>query len=340
MDVKSIVKLESIENKTIYNSLIADNGVLESKKTFSVVCDKNKKNKGNSKGFSSMSFKSRKGTKHSFKIDRLPKHGMPFKRVLGNITITENIPEEAIGKTAIITCDKNRWFLNVQQHIITKPEIQGKVNCVTVDPGVRTFATTFSSENVAIIGDEFAKNKLFPIMKEVDALISKKQKIKNQFPELKWNKLPQWARDNMTHCDNKINILKCKKEDIVSDLHHKFAYYLVDNFDCIFLPTFETKQMVRRKEKTRTIRRNTARQMLDLGHYHFKLLVKWYAKKYGKKVIDCNESYTSKTRSWSGLMDQKLGGKKEIKDENIIVDRDINGARNIYIKCLTRQFEP
>ncbi len=98
--------------------------------------------------------------------------------------------------------------------------------------------------------------------------------------------------------------------------------------------------MVKRKGKIRTIRRNTARQMLDLGHYKFKLLVKWYAKKYGKKIVDCNESHTSKTKSWSGEIDEKLGGKKIIKDENVIVDRDINGARNIFIKCLTRQFEP
>jgi putative transposase len=340
MDTKSIVKQESIDNDTVYNSLIADNGVLESKTTFNAVIKKNKGNKGNKGGFSSMSFKNRKGSKHSFKIDRLPKHGMPFKKDLGEIIITEKIPEEAKGKTAIITCDKNRWFLNVQQHIIIKPEIQGKVNCVAIDQGVRTFATTFSKDKVAIIGEDFAKTKLFPLMKKVDQLISHKQKILNQFVKIKWLDLPQWAKDRMNYCDKNINKLKCKKEDLITDLHHKFAYYLVNNFDCVFLPTFETKQMVKRKSKIRTIRRNTARQMLDLGHYKFKLLVKWYAKKYGKKVIDCNESHTSKTRSWNGTTDEKLGGKKIIKDENVIVNRDINGARNIFIKCLTRQFEP
>jgi putative transposase len=340
MDIKSITKPESYNNKTIYNSLIVDNGVLDSKKTFGSVIKKNKNNKGNKSRFSSMSFKSRKGSKHSFKIDRLPKDGMPFKGVLEKITLTEKIPEEAKGKTAIITCDKNRWFLNVQQHIIIKSEIQGKVKCVSVDQGVRTFATTFSENEVAIVGEDFAKTKLFPLMKKVDQLISKKQKILNQFLKIKGQELPQWARDRINYCDKNINKLKCKKEDLITDLHHKFAYYLVNNFDCVFLPTFETKKMVKRKGKIRTIRRNTARQMLDLGHYKFKLLVKWYAKKYGKKIVDCNESYTSKTRSWNGTMDENLGGKKIIKDENIIVDRDINGARNIFIKCLTRQFEP
>lgn len=87
----------------------------------------------------------------------------------------------------------------------------------------------------------------------------------------------------------------------------------------------------------RTIRRNTCRQMLDLAHYKFKMRLKWYAKKYGKHVVDVNESYTSKTRSWDGTIDEKLGGKKVIKGIGFSVDRDINAARNIYIKSLARK---
>ncbi len=76
--------------------------------------------------------------------------------------------------------------------------------------------------------------------------------------------------------------------------------------------------------------------MLDLNHYGFKLRLKWYAKKYGKQVVDCNESYTSKTRSWDGSIDKKLGSSKIIKGDGFTVDRDINGARNILLKHLTR----
>jgi len=67
--------------------------------------------------------------------------------------------------------------------------------------------------------------------------------------------------------------------------------------------------MVSRKQGRR-VRRRSAKEMLSLGHYDFKLKIKWYAKKYGKHVVDCNESYTSKTRSWDGVIDLKLGGKK------------------------------
>ena len=56
--------------------------------------------------------------------------------------------------------------------------------------------------------------------------------------------------------------------------------------------------------------------------------------------MDCNETYTSKTRSWDGSIDDRLGASKAIKGNGFTVDRDINGARNIFIKNLTRQLEP
>ncbi|WP_257279933.1 transposase [Endozoicomonas sp. ISHI1] len=145
------------------------------------------------------------------------------------------------------------------------------------------------------------------------------------------------ARDRIIHFNREIDRLKCKKDDIVLDLHNRLAFELVSNYDVVFLPTFETRGMVTRKDKkVRTIRRNTCRQMLDLNHYPFKIRLKWYAKKYGKHVVDCNEAYTSKTRSWNGTIDEKLGSSKMIKGEGFTVDRDINGARNVFLKCLTR----
>lgn len=51
--------------------------------------------------------------------------------------------------------------------------------------------------------------------------------------------------------------------------------------------------------------------------------------------MEVNESYTSKTYSWSGFLDEKLGSKKTIKDNGMTVDRDINGARGIYLKQLS-----
>ena len=339
--IKAQVEQEQRESGRKYNSLISDNGTLAAATTFKAVCSKNKKLKGAKEGFSEIGFKSRKGSKHSFSIDRLPKGLNPCVNALGKIHLTEDVPEESIGKSCVITCDKGRWFIQVQQHIELNTEIQGAVKCVGIDPGVRAFATCFSDKEALIAGDNLAKEKLFPLMKRVDQLIGQKQRILNTQKAVRFPDMPQWVRDRIAHFDYEINRLKCRKEDIILDLHNRLAFELVTRYDVIFLPTFETRGMVSREDKkVRTIRRNTCRQMLDLNHYGFKMRLKWYARKYGKHVVDCNEAYTSKTRTWDGTIDDRLGSSKVIKGDGFIVDRDINGARNILLKSLTRQLEP
>lgn len=327
--IREECKKEQEEKESIYNSIIVDNAVLQALTTFKAVINKNKKLKGLKSGFSSLKFKSRKGSKHSFTMDRMPKGLNPATRVLGKIYLTEFIPKEAINKKCIITYDKGRWFIQVQQHIEINAEIQGDVKCIAIDPGVRTFATCYSDREVIIAGDDFAKEKLFPLMKSVDRLLSKRKLIENTKKSEE-----KWYQEKIKGIDKKIDKLKSKKNDLLLDLHNRLAYELVQKYDVIFLPTFETQKMS--KKQGRRIRRRTTREMLSLGHYDFKLRIKWYAKKYGKHVVDCNESYTSKTRSWSGEIDDKLGGKKIIKDNKFIVDRDINGARGILLKQLSK----
>jgi putative transposase len=54
----------------------------------------------------------------------------------------------------------------------------------------------------------------------------------------------------------------------------------------------------------------------------------------GKVVIDQNEAYTSKTASWTGELFPKLGGAKYIKSGGLVVDRDYNGSRGIFLRGL------
>jgi putative transposase len=324
--IREICEKEQVEKEAVYNSNIVNEAVLSARKSFKAIIKRNKQVK---KNYSSLKFKSRKELIQSFAIDRLPKGLNPASKVLGKITLTEDIPAEAIGKQCIITYNKGRWFIQVQQHIQTSSETQGSVECVGIDQGVRTFATCFSDKEVIIAGDDFVKNRLFPLMKRVDKLLSDRKKLENTKEKDK-----QWYQDRLKFLNREINRLKCKKDDLLLDLHNRLAYELVQNYDVIFLPTFETKKMSNKQK--RNIRRVTARQMLSLNHYQFKLRLKWYADKYGKHVVDCNESYTSKTLSWSGEIDNKLGGKKVITDGKIIVDRDINGARGILLKQLIK----
>ena len=87
----------------------------------------------------------------------------------------------------------------------------------------------------------------------------------------------------------------------------------------------------------RKLRKKSVRQMLTLSHFKFKMFLKQKALEYGVQVIEVCEAYTSKTVSWTGELITNLGGSKVIKSsEGHRMDRDLNGARGIFIKTVAR----
>ena len=61
----------------------------------------------------------------------------------------------------------------------------------------------------------------------------------------------------------------------------------------------------------------------------------WKAWQRGALVIEVNEAYTSKTRSWDGSVKENLGGGAVIRDgTGFGMDRDVNGARGIFLRAL------
>nr|MDT0253625.1 hypothetical protein [Endozoicomonas sp.] len=79
--IKAQVSHEQKEKGHAYNSIVSDNGTLSAATTFKAVCAKNKKLKngnGGNTGFSEIHFKSRKGSRHSFSIDRMPVRFKPL----------------------------------------------------------------------------------------------------------------------------------------------------------------------------------------------------------------------------------------------------------------------
>ena len=120
--------------------------------------------------------------------------------------------------------------------------------------------------------------------------------------------------------------------NLVAELHHQATRFLVDNFDLVLLPAFETREMVQRGR--RRIRSKSVRSMLSFAHYQFQQFLLWKAWA-GKQVLLVNEAYTSKTCSWSGEIVANLGGRREIAgSDGVRLDRDINGARGIFLRAL------
>ncbi len=73
--------------------------------------------------------------------------------------------------------------------------------------------------------------------------------------------------------------------------------------------------------------------MPGLAHCQFKWKLAWMCRKCGKRLIAANEACTSRTRSWHGFANQRLGDTKTVSDGIYFVDRDMNGARGIMLRA-------
>ena len=264
--------------------------------------------------FNEVKYKRRKNRKQTIFIPKSAvKTGKGFYvKMLKTMCSGETIPE------ALYDCrmsySAGRWYLIVPVRTADKPENQGKV--VSVDPGVRTFLTFYSAEACGKLGQgDFSR--IQRLCHYADDLISRKTRAVNHHQKYRMNKA--------------LDRIRCKLKDLVNELHHKTALFLVRNFSLIIIPKFETSEMVNRTK--RRIRSKTARSMLTFSHYRFQEFLKHKAGEYGRTVIHQDEAYTSKTCSWNGKM-KKIGSAKYIKDGNIVVDRDYNGARGIYLRAL------
>lgn len=190
------------------------------------------------------------------------------------------------------------------------------INCA-LDPGVRTFMTFISEASYGYLGND-SNLQIQKLCFKLDKLISK-MSSSSSAQKKRFKK----ATDR----------LKSRIQHMVKELHHKTAKFLVDHFDVILLPSFESSKMV--SKSRHKIRSKTVRQMLTLSHYQFKKHLEWKAWECSKVALtNINEAYTSKTVSWTGEI-KKIGGSRVIKDKDgRYMNRDLNGARGIFLRAL------
>ena len=92
------------------------------------------------------------------------------------------------------------------------------------------------------------------------------------------------------------------------------------------------------KNPFRKVRSSTRRKLNTLQHYQFKQrLIDKCSSLLNTKVVIVTEEYTTKTCTHCGHINSQVESDKIINctECNVIVDRDVNGARNIYLKSIT-----
>ena len=266
-----------------------------------------------------LSFRSRKDTKQRFGFDKISlesSHVFSKRNHRLEFAASESVPEPSAEGTRIIR-ESGRFYLIVPVRVPCREIREPRQSVVALDLGIRTFLTYYSDETHGSIGKgDFAQ--IVRLLLCLDDLLSRiakasakrRQRMKKAAARLRW-----------------------RIRDLIDELHRKSAVFLATRFETILLPTFETSRMT--SKASRRIRSKTVRSMLTFAFYRFRQCLESVAERYGARVLLVDESYTSKTCSYCGHV-QEIGGRKRFRCKNcqVDVDRDFNGARGIYLSCV------
>ena len=234
-----------------------------------------------------------------------------YYTLLGEMRYGEDLPDN-FGD-ARLTCYYGKFYLCLP--VMEQRRMgENQARVVALDPGVRRFVTFFSEDSFGFLGDG-ANKRIEKLCFRLDSIYSQMSKANSR------------RKKRLHRASLRV---RARIMALIQEMHKKIARFLCDNFDVILLPTFETSEMT--SKAGRKIRSKTARQMLSLKHFSFKRFLKHKAFELGKIVIDVCEAYTSKTASWTGEI-KSIGGSKTITSGGLTVDRDLNGARGIFLRA-------
>ena len=217
---------------------------------------------------------------------------------------------------------EGRFYLQVPVDIESRREKVPRTDkFCAIDPGVRTFASVFSTTGFSQFGTGFG-SKMFARMVALDKLRSK----------------IDTERDHRKRKRKKLAFerLSTKRFNIIKDFHYKVAHELCTTFDNIVIPAFGSKGMSSRQG--RRLKTKTVREMSCLSHGLFRMRLIETADRMGKNVYVVGEEYTTKTCCCCGTINENVGSKKVFQCVNpqcgFVGDRDVHAAFNIFLKFL------
>jgi putative transposase len=227
---------------------------------------------------------------------------------------SEDIPDCKQG-TQLVYC-KGRWFATFPIPATLEPTESAGI--IALDPGVRTFMTGFDGNKFVEFGSG-DMGRIARLCQYLDDLMSR---------------ISASSRHQRKRMRQAAHRMRIKIRNLVDECQKQTACYLTSNYRIIYLPTFESSQMVAKAR--RKIRSKTARAMLTWAHYRFKQTLKHQASLRSCQVVNVTEEYTSKTCTKCGHVHKKLGGSKLFKcpDCGYEIPRDFNGAFGILLKAL------
>lgn len=197
---------------------------------------------------------------------------------------------------------RNKYWVILTQPVVIEQKIK-PVNYCGIDPGVRTFMTTFSNSGCI----EYKHNNI--LLKKLNKEIDKLKKYK---------RIRKKA----------LNKREIKKINIIDELHWKTIKHLTNTNDIIFYGDIKSHNIVKNSQN-KILNRN----FNDLKFYLFKQRLQYKMSIKNKLLYIVNEANTTKTCSFCGNI--YCPNKSEIYNCSNCkrnIGRDINAAKNILMK--------
>ena len=222
--------------------------------------------------------------------------------------LSKPIPKECINEKHFLLKEHKMYFngdnyylcLVLERNTINFPN---KKNLTAIDPGVRKLVTTWDSTNKSY---KFGENK----SSQIKLLLKKRDmyQSKNDFKNY--------------------NRIEIRIKNLVNELHHQASTFLCKRYKNIILPVLDVKQLVKKVEN-----KEYRKAILRMSICKFNELLKTKGDIYNTNIITENvsEAYSSRMCSSCLFINKKCSN--ELKKCNKClkeIDRDVNGAKNIY----------
>jgi putative transposase len=213
------------------------------------------------------------------------------------------------GGTIVYDENDNRFTLYVPIEEGRKILNKNKGNSVAMDCGVKTFQVGYSESKIIEISPHL-RETMKKYLKNIDSI---------EQSQLSDGKKKRATNKRYKYIKNCIN-----------DLHWKSIKYLTDNFETIQIGNLSTKAICKKEGK---LDKMTKRVAILMSLYVFKERLKYKCYLKCCKYKEINECYTSKTCTLCGYIKKDLGNARVFECNKCYanIERDINGARNIYM---------
>lgn len=249
--------------------------------------------------------------------------GMYSNTFTQNLKSSESLPEKLMYDSRLTKNQLNEFYIHIPTTVICKERENQASQIIALDPGIKTFVTGYDPSGYAMEWSEPKRNNGFG---RVSRLLHGYKRLRSERDKEK----SLYKKKRKTTC--LFRVYK-KIQNLITELHKKLALWLCQNYKVILLPklNFHKIKKLNKRDKTKAA---------IYSHCAFFKRLEEKAREYPETtVIQVNESYTSMTCSECGNLHLNLKNKDTYSCQNckVVLGRDLNAAKNIYMRYVQKE---